>query len=120
MNATYVIALLVGALLYWLTRYQRNFTAPDRLTFGEYLRYEWPAFIWGLIGAGIMYAVYAYAGEQVMLILGRVWSMFEGITVPAVNVLTAFLLGFGGKVFVDRLPRVANWFGTNIKLPGVK
>ena len=45
MNATYLIALLVGALLYWLTRYQRNFAAPDRLTFGEYLRYEWPAFI---------------------------------------------------------------------------
>jgi len=120
MNVIYIIALLVGALLYWLTRYQRNFAEPGKLMFGEYLRYEWPAFIWGLTGGAALWVLYAYLGDQIVLVLGRIWSAVEGVELPPFNFLFAFMFGFVGKVFIDRVPRVVNWFGANVRLPGAK
>ena len=120
MNATYFITLLVGALIYWLPRYQRDFSGPGKLTFGEYLRYEWPAFIYCYLGGMILCGIYIYAGESILLILGRIWSKLEGLTLPAFNVILACAFGFAGKAFIDRLPRVVNYFGAKIKLPGAK
>jgi hypothetical protein len=118
---SYAIALGAGAVVYWLTRWQRNFAeTAHKLTFAEYLRFEWPALVWGAAGGVGLYALYVYAGEHAMTVLGRVLPVMEGVELPAFNVVFAFLFGFIGKAFADRLPRIVNWFGANVRLPGVK
>ena len=121
MNAASWIAMAVGALAYWLTRYDRDF-APSihKLGFGEYLHYQWPALIYGAIGGVVLCGVYVYAGEQILLVLGRLWSTLEGLALPSFNVVFAFGFGFVGKSFVDRVPRIVNWFGAHVRLPGAK
>lgn len=114
------IALFACATIYWLTRYQPERSLNSRAKFAEYAGAEWPGLITGFVGAAILYALYVYAAPQVLEVACKKWDMLCGVNLPAVNVVIAGLLGYCGKSFYDRLPRIMAWFGARVKLPGAK
>jgi len=111
------LALTIGVALYWLTRYQRELSSVKFLGFVEYALAEWRNLLWGALGAVLLYVLYVHAAPEVLKVAARKWAFLDGVVIPAINFPIAALLGFAGKNVADRLPRVVNWFGANIRLP---
>jgi hypothetical protein len=105
-----ILAGIAGALVYYVTRYQKSnadtIGTPRHYRFGAYLKYEWLAFTKGCIGFFLLWALWVYGADVVLELAAKFISAFDGLTMPAMNVPIALVLGGFGKPFYDRIPRL--------------
>jgi len=112
-----LLAGLVGAFAYYVTRYEKNYRGlyEKTLNFVEYLQWEWLALLKGVCGFVLLWALWSYAADPALLVLGRIFDALSGVTAPEMNPFIALVIGGLGKPIWDRIPRIVEYFKKKAK-----